>query len=149
MKTFFSLPFIRIAPVASISPFECHDDHRNRCSHCCQAALPLELPCRAQQPLLDAGIAPLVGITGDSCDNALSESNNAFYKAEMLRPHGGFNGSVAQQAENRGLRDVILGSEYLKQRLTDLKAEVGPLIEALVVAFEWGNGRDRRYTYEC
>lgn len=36
------------------------------------------------------------------------------------------------EAENRGLRDVILGSEYLKQRLTDLKAEVGPLIEALV-----------------
>ncbi|EQD50033.1 transcriptional regulator, TetR family, partial [mine drainage metagenome] len=29
------------------------------------------------------------------------------------------------EAENRGLRDVILGSGYLKQRLTDLKAEVG------------------------
>ncbi|NNN12060.1 MAG: TetR/AcrR family transcriptional regulator [Acidimicrobiaceae bacterium] len=36
------------------------------------------------------------------------------------------------EAENRGLRDVILGSEYLKQRLTDLKAEVGPPIEELI-----------------
>ena len=38
------------------------------------------------QALLDAGIAPSVGTTGDSYDNALSESNNALYKAEMVRP---------------------------------------------------------------
>ena len=43
------------------------------------------------QVLLDAGIAPSVGTTGDSYDNALSESSNASYKAEMVRPHGGFN----------------------------------------------------------
>ena len=46
------------------------------------------------QALLDAGIAPSVGTTGDSYDNALSESNNALYKAEMVRPHGGFNGTA-------------------------------------------------------
>ena len=44
--------------------------------------------------LMDAGIAPSVGTTGDSYDNALSESNNALYKAEMVRPHGGFNGTA-------------------------------------------------------
>ena len=46
------------------------------------------------QALLDAGIAPSVGTTGDSCDNALSESNNALYKAEMVRPKSGFNGTT-------------------------------------------------------
>ena len=44
--------------------------------------------------LLDAGIAPSVGTTGDSYDNALSESNNALYKAEMVRPKSGFNGTA-------------------------------------------------------
>ncbi len=36
------------------------------------------------------------------------------------------------ETEDRGLRDVILGSEYIKGRLKDLKAEVAPLIESLV-----------------
>ena len=31
---------------------------------------------------------------GDSSDNALNESNNALYKAEMVRPQGGFNGTA-------------------------------------------------------
>ncbi len=46
------------------------------------------------QTLLDAGIAPSVRTTGDSNDNALSESNNALYKAEMVRPQGGFKGTT-------------------------------------------------------
>ena len=46
------------------------------------------------QALLDAGIAPSVGTTGDSYDNALSESNNALYKTEMVRTHGDFNGTA-------------------------------------------------------
>ena len=46
------------------------------------------------QALLDAGIAPSVETKGDSYDNALSESNNAFYKAEIVRPQSGFNGTT-------------------------------------------------------
>ena len=46
------------------------------------------------QTLLDAGIAPSVGDHGDSSDNALNESNNDLYKAEMVRPQGGFNGTA-------------------------------------------------------
>ena len=45
------------------------------------------------QTLRDAGIAPSVGTTGDSYDNALSESVNGLYKAEMVRPHGEFTGT--------------------------------------------------------
>ena len=39
-------------------------------------------------------IVPSVGTTGDFYDNALSESNNALYKAEMVRPQSGLNGTA-------------------------------------------------------
>lgn len=41
-------------------------------------------------------------------------------------------GILTLEAEDRGLREVILGSEHIKGRLNDLKAEVAPLIEELV-----------------
>ena len=46
------------------------------------------------QALLDAGIAPSVETKCDYYDNAPSESNNALYKAEMVRPQSGFNGTT-------------------------------------------------------
>ena len=49
---------------------------------------------RTGRLLRDAGIAPSVGTTGDSYDNALSESVKGLYKAEMFRPHGEFNGTA-------------------------------------------------------
>ena len=42
------------------------------------------------------------------------------------------NGILTLEAEDRGLREVILGSEYIQGRLSDLKAEVAPLIEELI-----------------
>lgn len=40
--------------------------------------------------LLEAGIAPSVGSKADSYDNALAETVNGLYKAEMIYPHGPF-----------------------------------------------------------
>ena len=44
------------------------------------------------QALLDAGVTPSVGTTGDSYDNALAESVNALYKTELVRQYGQFLG---------------------------------------------------------
>ena len=41
-------------------------------------------------------------------------------------------GILTLEAEDRGLREVVLGSECIKGRLDDLKAEVAPLIEELI-----------------
>jgi transposase InsO family protein len=36
----------------------------------------------------DAGIEPSVGSVGDSYDNALAETTNGLYKAEVIHRHG-------------------------------------------------------------
>jgi transposase InsO family protein len=38
--------------------------------------------------LLQAGIEPTVGSTGESYDNTLPETNNGFYKTELVRKKG-------------------------------------------------------------
>ncbi len=38
--------------------------------------------------LADAGIAASVGSVGDSFDNALAETINGLYKAELIKPRG-------------------------------------------------------------
>jgi transposase InsO family protein len=43
---------------------------------------------RYTQALREAGVEPSVGRVGDSYDNALAESINALYKAELVRPQG-------------------------------------------------------------
>lgn len=43
---------------------------------------------RYTQALHEAGVEPSVGRVGDSYDNALAESINALYKAELVRPQG-------------------------------------------------------------
>ena len=40
---------------------------------------------RYTEPLAEAGIEPSAGSRGDSCDNALAETFNGLYKAELIR----------------------------------------------------------------
>ncbi len=42
---------------------------------------------RYSERLAEAGIEPSVGSTGDSCDNALAETINGLYKAEVIHRH--------------------------------------------------------------
>jgi transposase InsO family protein len=54
----------------------------------------LELPAgiylsiRYTKRLAEAGIEPLVGSVGDSCDNALAETINGLFKAEVIHRSG-------------------------------------------------------------
>ncbi len=43
---------------------------------------------RYTERLAEAGIVPSVGSVGDSYDNALAESINSLYKAEVIHRHG-------------------------------------------------------------
>ena len=43
---------------------------------------------RYSERLAEAGIEPSVGSTGDSYDNALAETINGLYKAEIIHPRG-------------------------------------------------------------
>ena len=43
---------------------------------------------RYSERLAEAGIEPSVGSTGDSCDNALAETINGLYKAEIIHRRG-------------------------------------------------------------
>ena len=43
---------------------------------------------RYSQRLLQAGVEPSVGSTGDSYDNALAETINGLYKTELVRKKG-------------------------------------------------------------
>ena len=46
------------------------------------------LSIRYTERLAEAGIEPSVGSVGDSYDNALAETINGLYKAEVIRRHG-------------------------------------------------------------
>ncbi|CAG4923690.1 unnamed protein product [Acidithrix sp. C25] len=48
------------------------------------------LSVRYSQRLIDVGITASVGSKGDSYDNALAETTNGIYKAELVNPHGPF-----------------------------------------------------------
>ena len=62
------------------------------------------LPIRYTECLAQAGAVSSVGSQGDSYDNALAESFNGVFKAELIRRHGPW----------RGLDDVELTTlEYL------------------------------------
>lgn len=43
---------------------------------------------RYSERLLQAGVEPSVGSTGDSYNNALAETTNGLYKTEMVRKKG-------------------------------------------------------------
>lgn len=43
---------------------------------------------RYSERLAEAGIEPSVGSVGDSCDNALAETINGLYKAEVIHRRG-------------------------------------------------------------
>jgi putative transposase len=47
---------------------------------------------RYSERLAQAGIEPSVGSVGDSYDNALAETINGLYKAEIIRPNGPWRG---------------------------------------------------------
>jgi len=47
---------------------------------------------RYSERLAEAGIEPSVGSVGDSYDNALAETINGLYKAEIIRPNGPWRG---------------------------------------------------------
>jgi putative transposase len=47
---------------------------------------------RYSERLADAGVVPSVGSRGDSYDNALAESFNGLYKAELIRHRGPWSG---------------------------------------------------------
>lgn len=46
------------------------------------------LSIRYTERLADAGVVPSVGSVGDSCDNALAETINGLYKAEVIHRRG-------------------------------------------------------------
>ena len=46
------------------------------------------LPIKYTERLAEAGLEPSVGSVGDSYDNALAETINGLYKAEVLHPRG-------------------------------------------------------------
>jgi len=50
------------------------------------------LSIRYSERLKDAGIEPSVGSVGDSYDNALAETINGLYKAELIWPNGPWRG---------------------------------------------------------
>ena len=50
------------------------------------------LSVRYTARLAEAGVAPSVGSTGDSYDNALAESVIGLYKTEVIRHHGPWRG---------------------------------------------------------
>jgi putative transposase len=50
------------------------------------------LAIRYTERLAEAGAVPSVGSRGDSCDNALAESFNGLYKAELIRHRGPWQG---------------------------------------------------------
>lgn len=50
------------------------------------------LSVKYSQHLIDAGITASVGSKGDSYDNALAETTNGIYKAELVNPYGQFSG---------------------------------------------------------
>ena len=53
------------------------------------------LSIRYTERLADAGIAASVGSTGDSHDNALAETINGLYKAEVIHHHGPWKNRAA------------------------------------------------------
>jgi putative transposase len=50
------------------------------------------LSLRYTERLADAGVVPSVGSRGDRYDNALAESFNGLYKAELIRHRGPWSG---------------------------------------------------------
>ena len=50
------------------------------------------LAIRYSEPLDEADVVPSVGSRGDSYDNALAESFNGLYKAELIRHRGPWRG---------------------------------------------------------
>jgi transposase InsO family protein len=50
------------------------------------------LSIRYTERLSEAGINASVGSIGDSYDNALAETTNGLYKAEVIRPNGPWRG---------------------------------------------------------
>ena len=56
------------------------------------------LAIRYTARLEEAGIVPSVGSKGDSFDNALAETVNGLYKAELIRRHGPWR-TVAEVAQ--------------------------------------------------
>jgi transposase InsO family protein len=50
------------------------------------------LSIRYTERLAEMGIEPSVGSVGDSYDNALAETINGLYKAEVIRPNGPWRG---------------------------------------------------------
>ena len=63
----------------------CPLDHVNRVFH---APAPNRLCIRYTERLAEAGIEPSVGSVGDSYDNALAETINGLYKAEVIHRRG-------------------------------------------------------------
>jgi putative transposase len=54
--------------------------------------------------LAEAGIEPSVGSVGDSYDNALAETINGLYKAEVIHRRGPHDGDQALQPRHRASR---------------------------------------------
>ena len=78
--------------------------HSDRGSHTCpfatrNAHLLHGTPGRYTERLAEAGIEPLVGSVGDSYDNALAETINGLYKAELINQRGPCKSFDAVRAE--------------------------------------------------
>lgn len=58
----------------------------------------------------DAGIEPSVASVGDSYDNALAETINGLYKAEVIHPRGPWRSFEAEQRYYAMLDDIRLAA---------------------------------------
>ena len=71
--------FSCVAFVVSMSTFERHDDHRDRCGRCCRAALPLEVVEKIVTPIRTG--RSYLGPTPEAGRDRLTPLCSAFRKA--------------------------------------------------------------------
>ena len=75
------------------------------CSHCDDQLNPAEyVSIKYTERLKDAGVEPSVGSVGDSYDNALAETINGLYKAEVIWRRGPW-----RSFEQRRVRHARMG----------------------------------------
>jgi transposase InsO family protein len=65
---------------------------------------------RYSERLIEAGILPSTGSVGDAYDNALAETINGLFKAEVIRRRGPWKDLEAmERPRGRGVRDPRMG----------------------------------------
>lgn len=113
---------------------------------------PQYLSIRYTERLAEAGIEPSVGGVGDSYDNALTETINGLFKAEVIHRRGpcarGGCGPIARELEAEFQHTLTQAQEVLDRivELTEADQGMSALLARLVTTFEglglFGAGRE-------